>query len=177
MDTLSDDALVRLFEEGRRVLETQIQLGNGIDSKASEILRFNSILVGILVTGLSILLRSGPGFSDGLGSPTVGGFLFGFLLLVTSTLFCILAYQVPVIHLGLRAEDLRRGSTFEADERAMLEEMLDAYTRATDENSTGLDRSVRHLRWALWSLLAALAILAGTTTSLMLAQEGMSWLA
>lgn len=59
MDGLTDEALERLFDECRQLVPPQQSAIQGLDSRLSSLLRFEAILLGLLVTLLSTLWRAG----------------------------------------------------------------------------------------------------------------------
>lgn len=85
-----------VFAEARSVLVAQVNGLANLDRKASQIVQFNAVVVGILVAALS------AGASWGRGDVPLPAFLLiGFSALVVSTLFGVLAFYVRQVHVGL----------------------------------------------------------------------------
>lgn len=162
----SEDALERLFAEAQRNLEQQNEVADRLDTKASEVLRFNAILVGVLVTGLSVAAQLGP--VRGASAFPVGGFVAGAVLLLASTMVAIRAFHETGYRVGLQSEELEDVLDRDVRERELLEEILPAYVRGIAQNRRSLDRVSARMNWALLTLLAALGLLVASTTTLML---------
>lgn len=165
MPTGDLDALKHLYDEGRANVEHQIAKGAELDTKASQIFRFNTLVIGILVSAISILLR----FDDApfqVGDWVLYTMAAGVVLLGVSTLLAILAYMVTEFAMGLRAEDLGEAHAAGFEEAALLEEMVAAYTRAVAANRTNIDATANHLKRALWTLFAGLVVLGTSAVGL-----------
>lgn len=67
------DALRAACSEARKTLDHQINTINEVDEKASSLVRYNLIFVGLLLTGLSIIAPRHPGFQSWVvDAPVVG---------------------------------------------------------------------------------------------------------
>lgn len=162
----SEDALERLFAEAQRNLEQQNHAADRLDTKASEVLRFNAILVGVLVTGLSVAAQLGP--VPGASPFPVGGFVAGAVLLLASTMIAIRAFHETGYRVGLQSEELEDVLKRDVGDRELVEEILPAYVGGIAQNRRSLDRVSARMNWALLTLLAALGLLVASTTTLML---------
>lgn len=165
-DDRPDPALERLFEEAHRTVEKQLRVGESVDAKAAEILRFDAIVLGVVMTGASLTLRSG------LLSTTpawiVGLFALGFVLLVASTLFAVRCYRLAESRLGVQPDDLVRARVEGATEEEVLDAGLRGYAEGIRRNARSIDAAARRLRAALRTLWFGLATLAAATTILMI---------
>lgn len=162
----SEDALERLFAEAQRNLEQQNQAADRLDTKASEVLRFNAVLIGVLVTGLSVAAQLGP--VPGTSPFPVEGFVGGAVLLLTSTMITIRAFHETGYRVGLQSEELEDVLDQDVRDRDLLEEMVPAYVRGIAQNRRSLDRVSARMNRALMTLLSALGLLLAATTTLML---------
>lgn len=162
----SEAALDRLFEEARLVLQAQREAGSQINEKASQILRFNAILIGVLVTGASLAVRLGNPRAAA-GEVPAGVFLGGILLLVGSTMMAVLVYPKTTFRLGLGATGLRGFHEAASSELEVLEEAFDGYVHGIERNREALDAATGRLRTSLGLLLASLSLLLLTTATLL----------
>lgn len=159
------EALEHLYEEGRANVEHRIATGTDLDTKASQVFRFNTLVIGILVSAISILLRMEEPRVD-MGDWILYTMAAGVLLLGVSALLAILAYMVTEFAMGLRAEDLSRAREERFSQTGLLEEMVAAYTRAATANRRNLDTTADRLKASLWTLLAGLVVLGASAVGL-----------
>lgn len=99
------EALVVSREEARTTIDHQIRTVNDIDAKAIRILRVNVVLVGLVLTGVSLIVRSD---AREVGATILNGYLvsgMGFLLL--STALAAVTYTATSIRTGIGPSDLR----------------------------------------------------------------------
>ena len=97
------DALLDATEEARKTIDHQIQSLDDMDSKAVRILRLNVLVLGLLLTGLSI---ASP--ADGISlSYLDSAYLFvGLGCIFASTAFAALTYTASEFYPGVDADDL-----------------------------------------------------------------------
>lgn len=161
----SRDALVRLFEEAKAVLETQVETLQALDEKSAQLVRFNLLVSGLVVTAVSILLREAV--PTGLRARFAIALLcVGLVLLVVSTALALVAHRAEAYRIGLRSEGLVDALGFDADERMFLAAAIRSYHKGIAENRELRDRSVERLRSASWMLLASIVCLLGASTGL-----------
>lgn len=98
-----------LRDEMRLTFESQVERLREIDSKAIEILKANLLLIGIFVTGVSILVQTGVEFGSFINIYTV---FAGFLLLLSTALAGV-TYTSSNIRGGVDAQALK--ATLEAE--------------------------------------------------------------
>jgi hypothetical protein len=91
VDGLTDDALERLFDEARHLLTSQRENLEGLDTRLSFLLRFDAVMLGIVVTLFSIFSRTGGWTKIPFWSRLTGLLSIGFLL--SSVPSVVLAYQ------------------------------------------------------------------------------------
>lgn len=102
-------SLIIAREEAHRVVDNQIKTLNDIDAKAGRILRINLLLIGILLTGLSIAAPRNP---NGFGLISLSELdniynFIGIVCLLLSTGFAALTYTSSSSQAGMAAEELR----------------------------------------------------------------------
>lgn len=95
----------RAIEEARRTIDYQHRTLADIDTKASRLLRINLLVVGLLLTGVSI--------SAGRSSPPLGAFLNGFTFLgiaslLASTILAGITYTATTLRIGVDADTVRQ---------------------------------------------------------------------
>lgn len=137
-DTASEDPdiLVIAREEAHRVVDSQIQTLNDIDAKAARILRLNLVLIGILLTGLSIARP------DSASSPTLIAFsdlsnvynFAGIVFLLLSTGFAALTYTSSSLQSGVAASGLRDMVENDYSDRENLEGVITSYAKYIEYN-------------------------------------------
>ncbi|WP_159077110.1 hypothetical protein [Halococcoides cellulosivorans] len=103
----NEQTLAELRSEARETVNAQINTLDDIDTKASKILRLNIVLIGILVSGLSIIAQ----FGNGPNFPEISNFLNGYVTLgtvsiVLSTAFAAMTYTASEQDIGLSHENL-----------------------------------------------------------------------
>lgn len=128
-----------------------------LDEKAAQLLRFNTLASGLVLTAASIFSRDGD---LGVGVWTLAAFSIGAAGLIGSTAMTILAHRAERLQLGLRPEGIVGALGYEIDDVDVLVEAIRSYGRGIVLNSEAKDRTVRRLQWATWSLLVAIALLA-----------------
>lgn len=151
-------ALVRLFEEAKAVLETQVETLQALDEKSAQLVRFNLLVSGLAVTAVSILLRqavpTGPRTRFALVPLTDG-----LVLLAVSTALALLAHRAEAYRIGLRSEGLVDALGFDTDEKMFLAAAIRSYNEGIAENRRVRDSSVARLQWASWILPASIVCL------------------
>lgn len=155
------DVELDLLERYQWMVTTQIETLHGIDEKAATILRIEAVLLGILITGFSLLsrletydLESGIGFV----------WLFvGFVAFLLSMGYAIVTYLSsrflygPTRHLG--AELVSHAIPAE-DYRNFL---LAGYSETLEKNRAALRRNSRRFRNTLELLLTGIVALSLST--------------
>lgn len=118
--------LTELRKEARETVDAQRETLTDIDTKASKILRLNIVLIGILISVLSIAIQIGPDSESGLENvePFVNVFtVVGIGALVLSTAFAAMTYTASELDVGVSSENLT--GLLRADfQREEVEELL-----------------------------------------------------
>jgi hypothetical protein len=167
MTELPEAVLEQLFEETKDLIRAQREVGARVDTQASQILRFNAILIGLLVTGASLGLRL-EGDVLPRDPVAVGGYAGGAALLVASTILAVLSYRNPVYRVGLHPGEIRGMLDQSVDRRNILRRALVAYTRGVEKSQRSLDTTTLRLEAALWALVASLSLVLTSTAIVIL---------
>ncbi len=136
------EVLEDLFEETRRTTRSQEGRAGAIDDKAAQLLRFNAILLSILVAALSITWdRWGASSPSGsvLMVPMMG---VGLGALAASTLVAVLAFRATDVRPGLRAEDLSGALEYDVKRATFLRDAVRAYVVGIVRNSRARESAV-----------------------------------
>jgi len=92
------------LSEARETLNRQLEAQSDIDTKAARVLRINTILLGIVISGVSFLLDDSI-LRDG-GQVFNGFTVAGLVLLLGSTAFAALTYSASDSVVGISQEDI-----------------------------------------------------------------------
>ncbi|MDZ7730979.1 MAG: hypothetical protein U5K37_08775 [Natrialbaceae archaeon] len=97
-----------LREEAHRTVEGQRATLDEMDEKAIKILRVNVIVLGVIVSLLSLTGPSGPVTDDGsIASAVVSGYTAGGVVsIIASTLFATLTYTMSNVDIGINQENI-----------------------------------------------------------------------
>ncbi len=118
-------------EELRTTFEYQVQRLQEIDAKAIEILKANLLLIGIVVTGGSILVQAELELGLFLNPFTV----FGSLLLLASTGLAAVTYTASNLRGGLDADAIEAIIAAEHDGDEFEQQLLRSYARWIEYNA------------------------------------------
>lgn len=127
------------LEEARRTVDKQNEVLNNIDDKAARILRINLVVIGLLLTGLSVATRNDGGQSESVREllPAVANIYteLGVLALLLSTALAALTYTASVSRIGLSGNSLRQ-IVFEgnAPDRKRLRGLANSYASWIESN-------------------------------------------
>lgn len=127
------------LEEARRTVDKQNEVLNNIDDKAARILRINLVVIGLLLTGLSVATRSDGGQSESAREllPVVANIYteLGVLALLLSTALAALTYTASASRIGLSGNSLRQ-IVFEgnAPDRKRLRGLANSYASWIESN-------------------------------------------
>lgn len=158
--------LRRLDEESRRNLEHHIAVGNDLDEKASEVFRFNALVIGVVVSAASILLKWG-GTDLTLEDWVLMTLLFGLFSLLFSLIFAITAYWVTEYAVGLRSEDILNALDEQFEPSALLDAIAFRQAKGAILNRINVDKTAKRLKIALSLLVVGLLGLIASATGLL----------
>lgn len=153
------DVLDGLHAEAVRTLQRQMATVEDLDSKATAVLRFNALVIGLTVSAAAIAAR---GLIDGTVLPNwiPVMLLLGALTIAVSTLLALLAYEVTKLAIGMRAADMTQVIDSGMEHLDFLEHIVHTYADAVQRNRAAVDRTASRLRLALWTLQVGLVQLA-----------------
>lgn len=155
-----------LFSEAKDHLDAVVRSIRETSDRAESIVRFNVLVLGLLVTAISVLVRTDEGFTvvSPLARWTV---VSGFAAIVASTALAVLSYLKRAVVVGLDADDIAEAVETEGDTRDVLVDAIWWYRRAIIRNEEVMSIASRRFRWSLHLLLVGLLLLAGTSLLLL----------
>jgi len=123
--TGGSELLPELRSEARETVDAQKETLADIDTKASQILRLNILLIGVIVSVLSFTAQNGGGSNSGV--PSAGPFInlymkLGVASLVLSTALAAMTYTASELDVGVSSDNLASllGTNFSLDEAEEL---------------------------------------------------------
>jgi hypothetical protein len=130
-DEITETELLRVGrEEAHRTLDKQMERLDGIDTKAAKILRLNLVLIGILLTGVSIIASNGD--SDQLvanSSELLNIYTyFGIGSLLASTVLAALTYTSTNIRAGMSGRDIGKMISNDYSAKQNYRGMVESYS-------------------------------------------------
>lgn len=123
-------------EEAHRVIDNQIKTLDDIDNKAARLLRINLVLLGIILTGLSLALDTNSS-SESIQVVTRLNNMYtisGVLFLLASTAVAAITYTSSSLQAGVSANDLRQFLDNNLDDRTNLEGLIEGYAEWIEYN-------------------------------------------
>lgn len=157
-----EELLADLRNEARDTVDAQATTLQDIDTKASRILRVNVLLIGILVSALSIAAQGGSG--DGSLAANVSPFInvyskLGIASLVLSTAFAGTTYTASELDVGIGADNL--AAILQADfSKSEVEELVvkNYIARINFNHSTNV-RNIPLIQLTILLVIAAVVLL------------------
>lgn len=125
------DPAERAIEETRRTIDYQYRTLADVDSKASRLLQINLVVVGLVLTGLSVSVGS-PSLSSG---PLVNSYTAtGVTLLLVSTVLAGVTYTATKLRIGVDADTVRQMLSGELSDGQIDRGLAKSYARWIEEN-------------------------------------------
>ncbi|GAA0309897.1 hypothetical protein [Halarchaeum salinum] len=124
-------------EEAQRTIDSQSQTLNDIDNKAARILRVNLVLLGIILTGISIALNARPSQASAASVLVdfVNGYtIVGIILLLGSTAVAAVTYTASDLRTGMSGKDLRAMLDNDYTDRQNVEGLVESYSHWIEHN-------------------------------------------
>lgn len=118
--------------EARETIDQQIAWVNGIDDKAMRTLRFNVLILGGVVSGVSVLLDRG--IIDGVEEVTDPFLLTGVLALVGSTSLAALTYTASSMKVGMSSNDIESVHRRDLADAEYTHKLMTSYRRWIQQN-------------------------------------------
>lgn len=134
---LDPELIPELRSEAQKTVTAQIETINDIDTKASQILRLNILLVGVIVSVLSIATQSGA--DRALYVTEMSSFAnvymgLGFASLVLSTAFAAMTYGTSELDTGIDVENIENFLEVDFSEEEVEELLLKNYASRINFN-------------------------------------------
>jgi len=125
-------------EEAHRTIDSQIQTLDDIDSKAARLLRLNLILLGIVLTGLSLAAPAESGTNVPIAYADLANRynVAGVILLLFSTGVAAVTYTASSLQAGAGPEDLKQMINNDYSDRENLEGLVESYAEWIQYNYT-----------------------------------------
>lgn len=150
-------------ERFERMVDVQIETLNGIDDKAEYLTRFVGILLGVVLTGLSLIPKF-DGVSLTAGSlPMLVSVFVGVVALLSTLGFAIITYLSSRFKYGISPSVANYFAEVDVTEEEYTELLLRGYADIIPRNQRVVRVNSRRFRNALASLLAGLGCLSQAT--------------
>lgn len=136
-DTSDIDMLRVAREEAHRTVDSQSKTLDDIDSKAARVLRVNLVLLGVVLTGISVAVNAHPGGERAVGVlADLANYytVAGIVLLLASTAVAAVTYTASDLRTGMSGKDLRAVLDNEYDYRQNLEGIVESYSHWIEHN-------------------------------------------
>lgn len=118
--------------EARETIDEQTAKLSDIDEKAMQVFRVNIVVIGILVSGISISVRLNPATTSALSNPFTE---FGVVLLFASTVLASVTYTSTRGEIGVSPDDVTERILQQRFDYDLIEEGLaEAYSAWIREN-------------------------------------------
>lgn len=170
-ENYSIESLKLAREEANRVIDHQIQTLTDIDNKASDTLRYSILFLGLLLTALSLVVRTDMG-PVGVGAEMPAGLLYlsvgllfgGILAILSTVILSILTYKSTEFKPGPSYGDMDRYSDKKYTEKEWLILLVRSSSSWIETNRESNDHDATMLSHAHTSLaIGIILIFAGVT--------------
>lgn len=159
MDGGSDErTLALLLQETTHHLDASIRALRDLDGRIEGLARFDAILVGLVVAGLSLWSRIGPPVSD-VPLEVLALLTAGFVAAVVSGGLAAWAYLARRVAVGLHPQQLEGIIDLKVEPDELTQELISGYVKAIAYNFLVLDQSTSRFRFAVLSWIVAIAAL------------------
>ncbi len=119
-------------KEAHRTVEGQIEWIREIDSKAMRTLRFNTILLGLIVPAFSFAVKYGV--VDSISAFYTIHTKVGIISLVASTAFAGVTYTSSSIEAGISSKDIRTAHKRELVDKEVHDTVINSYKNWIESN-------------------------------------------
>lgn len=159
------DAISR-FE---RVLDHQITHLETIDNKAEHVMRVIALLLGLLITAVSIVVRANDGL-PAISRPVEVSFAIGFVATVVTFAAAVVTYISSRMRFGLHFDAADTLQTTELPMHQYSRLVLNAYASALEDNKAVVDTNNARFRITLGSFLFGVGFIALSISELLLVE-------
>lgn len=137
-------------------MQKQLALINETDTKAANVVKYSTVLVGAVFTALSVVARSPTVSLGSVGLLTRVLFLTGVCALLVSSCVAVITYLSSVQEYGPKPAFgyLVTGDLVESPEYEEL--LLNGYATVVRKNREVIDVNARRFRWSLAALLVGI---------------------
>lgn len=154
---------VEAVERFERMIDVQIETLNGIDDKAEYLTRFVGVLIGVVLTGLSLIPEFDGVALDTDSLPMLVSIFVGIVALLSTLGFSIITYLSSKFEYGVSASVAEHFASSDLTEDEYAELMLRGYADIIPKNREVVRVNSRRFRNALTSLLVGLGCLSQAT--------------
>lgn len=160
------DPELDLIDRYDEMVQTQVSTLESLDDKAAKTLRIIALLLGILFSGLSLLVAAPPG-GNSIPDPTplhiaVTG--IGIICLFVSITFASVTFLSSVFRYGPSVALGSVMSKNEVERQDYIDRLLSGYSEAVGENRRVVKANAKRFRRSLTSLLCGLVLVAEGVT-------------
>jgi hypothetical protein len=162
----SVDRLCTIQNRAQRTLDQQVRWIRAIDKKSMRILRFNFVIIGLLLTGFSIATDFGTaGNVDGEQLQYTSQFVnvhtkYGSLSLLLSTVFAGLTYTASTMQLGIGSGLIEDIQDRDYHGPGYHENLVRYYSDWIDENNDKLSTNAFLITLTTWLAIYGVVVLA-----------------
>lgn len=160
------DRLCTIQNRAQRALDQQVRWLRAIDRKSMRILRLNFVVIGLLLTGFSIVTDFGTAGDVGTEpmqstSQFVNGYTkYGGLSLLLSTVCAGLTYTASTMQLGVGSGLIENIGNRRYDDPQYHEELVRYYADWIDENDGKLSKNAFLITLTTWLAIYGVVMLA-----------------
>lgn len=165
-DEVRVDRLSTIQTRAQRTLDQQVRWIRAIDRKSMRVLRFNFVIIGLLLTGFSIVTDFGTAGNAGATQvQDTSLFLnkytkYGGLSLLLSTTFAGLTYTASTMQLGVGSGLIENIHERKYDEPEYHEKLVRYYADWIDENDRKLSTNAFLITLTTWLAIYGVVVLA-----------------
>ncbi|USZ67048.1 hypothetical protein NGM10_09930 [Halorussus salilacus] len=144
-------------EEAHRTVEGQVDWIREIDQKATKTLRFNTILLGLIVPALSFAVQYE--LVDEIAEFYTPHIALGIGCLVGSIALAGVTYTSSSIEAGVSSTDIRTAKNQDLTDKAVHDTMIDSYARWIKSNRKTIFRNTVLITFTILLMISAVVFL------------------
>lgn len=156
-----------IYQELQGLLEAQVHAIEFADDRASALIRFNALVLGLVTTGLSVAPLAWGSFGS-TAAYLAGLLVVGLAALSLSTIMAVRAFVKRDVSIGLDADQLARAFAGGAEREEILSGAILAYRDGAEHNFVVMEASAARLQRALHLLSVGLVCLGAAAMGLTL---------
>lgn len=165
-DEIKGNRLCTIQNRAQRTLDQQVRWIRAIDRKSMRILRFNFVIIGLLLTSFSIVTDFGTAGNVGIQQEQyTSQFVndhtkYGSLSLLLSTICAGLTYTASTMQLGIGSGLIEDIQNRDYDEPEYHEQLIRYYADWIDENDGKLSKNALLITLTTWLAVYGVVMLA-----------------